>query len=213
MRLTHILMSPVCRLVRLALGEKRIAAEFETASDPTAHLPVLTDDDGASVTGLWAVIDYIEGVYPDPPLVPGEPDARSEALRLLDWTMTKFAEEVTRRILFEKASRVHTGSLSRQSPSMETIRQGRAALKECLVMLGALAEERGFMASREMTLADLALAAHLSALDYYGEMPWMEHPAIAEWYMRIKSRPSFRSLLLDRVPGQPPALHYAELDF
>jgi glutathione S-transferase len=36
---------------------------------------------------------------------------------------------------------------------------------------------------------------------------------MAEWYMRIKSRPSFRLLLLDRVPGQPPALHYAELDF
>jgi glutathione S-transferase len=29
----------------------------------------------------------------------------------------------------------------------------------------------------------------------------------------MKSRPSFRSLLGDRVPGQPPASHYAELDF
>ena len=59
----------------------------------------------------------------------------------------------------------------------------------------------------------LAVAAHLSALDYFGEVPWTDYPPAAEWYLRMKSRPSFRSLLADRVPGQPPAMHYAELDF
>ena len=61
--------------------------------------------------------------------------------------------------------------------------------------------------------ADLALAAHLSALDYYGEVPWTDYPPVTEWYIRMKSRPSFRPLLADRVPGQPPVPHYAELDF
>ncbi|MEP6831412.1 MAG: glutathione S-transferase family protein, partial [Rhizomicrobium sp.] len=53
----------------------------------------------------------------------------------------------------------------------------------------------------------------LSALDYFGEVPWSEFPVTTEWYVRMKSRPSFRSILADRVPGQPPAAHYAELDF
>ena len=96
---------------------------------------------------------------------------------------------------------------------METVRQGRAALSEVLPILGTTAETRGYLVGRELTLADLAVAAHLSAIDYYGEVPWNVFPAVAEWYMRIKSRPSFRSLLSDRVPGQPPVLHYAELDF
>ena len=61
--------------------------------------------------------------------------------------------------------------------------------------------------------ADFAVAAHLSALDYFGEVPWSEYPAAAEWYVRMKSRPSFRSILADRVPSQPPVAHYAELDF
>ncbi|MEY4879354.1 MAG: hypothetical protein RJB62_823 [Pseudomonadota bacterium] len=212
-RLTHILMSPACRLARLALGEKKLAHDLETAADPLSHLPVFTELDGTQVTGVWAIVDCLEGLYPDYPLVPEDQAPRSEALRLLDWAMSKFSEEVTRRILFEKASRSQTGNLLRQPPSMETIRQGRAALKEALQMLGALAEERGFLAGRDMSLADLALAAHLSALDYYGEVRWTDHPAMAEWYMRMKSRPSFRSLLMDRVPGQPPALQYAELDF
>jgi glutathione S-transferase len=57
------------------------------------------------------------------------------------------------------------------------------------------------------------VAAHLSALDYFGEVPWTDHPTASEWYVRMKSRPSFRSILSDRVPGQPPVAHYAELDF
>ena len=69
------------------------------------------------------------------------------------------------------------------------------------------------MPARGAGLGDLAVAAHLSALDYFGEVPWSEFPAASEWYVRMKSRPSFRSLLADRVPGQPPVAHYAELDY
>ena len=97
--------------------------------------------------------------------------------------------------------------------NMETVRLGRTALKLVLPGLGILAESRGFLAGRNVSLADLGVAAHLSALDYYGEVPWAEVPALTEWYSRMKSRPSFRPLLADRAPGQPPVPHYAELDF
>ena len=79
-------------------------------------------------------------------------------------------------------------------------------------VIGGHAESNGCLASRDCTLGDLAVAAHLSAIDYFGEVPWAEFPAVAEWYMRMKSRPSFRTLLGDRVPGQPPVSHYADLD-
>ena len=106
-----------------------------------------------------------------------------------------------------------TGSLVRRPPNMETVRLGRQALKDTLPALGQLAERNGFLACRDVTLADLSLAAHLSALDYFGEIPWTENLPLTEWYTRMKSRPSFRPLLADRVPGQPPVSHYAELDF
>lgn len=212
-RLVHILMSPPCRMVRLMLGEKKVPYTLAPAEDPADHLPVLDDSDGAVLAGTWAIVDYIEGQYPDRPLVPENPDERAEALRLVDWSMSKFNEEVTRRILHEKASRGQTGSLLRQPPNMETIRMGRSSLLVALRGLGPLAEERGFLAGRDLSLADLAFSAHLSALDYYGEVPWPDIPAVAEWYSRIKSRPSFRPLLADRVPGQPPVPHYGELDF
>jgi glutathione S-transferase len=93
------------------------------------------------------------------------------------------------------------------------IRSGREELKTALKAIGTAAETNGNLACRDTTLGDLAVAAHLSALDYFGEVPWTDFPAAAEWYVRMKSRPAFRSLLADRVPGQPPVTHYAELDF
>jgi glutathione S-transferase len=64
-----------------------------------------------------------------------------------------------------------------------------------------------------MTFADLAAAAQLSSLDYLGEVPWEDYPAAKAWYVRLKSRKSFRSLLTDRIIGFAPPPDYANLDF
>src|SRR5262245_24939873 len=154
-RLFHHLMSPPCRLVRLALGEKRVPFDLAAPDDPLAHVPAFADLDGTIATGLWAVIDHIENEYPEPALVPGDASERSEALRLFDWTMSNFHEEVTRRIVFEKASPSYTGNIARRSPNMDTVRAGREALRSSLSRLGALTDTNGFVAGRDLTLADL----------------------------------------------------------
>lgn len=212
-RLTHLVFQPASRLVRLIAGEKRLVLDPHAAEDAKAHLPVFVDLDGTRCEGLWAIIDHLEGNYPEVPLIPEDAAERGEALRWLDWSFAIFGDQVTRRIVHEKANPRFTGAPTRSTPDMNIIRGGRQTLREMLPMLGKIVEERGNLACRLVTLADLALAAHFSALDYFGEIPWDSNPAIREWYTRMKSRPSFRSLLADRVPGQPPQSHYAELDF
>ena len=64
-----------------------------------------------------------------------------------------------------------------------------------------------------MTVADFAAAAHLSCLDYVGDVDWTRNPGLHEWYAKIKSRPAFRSILADLVAGFTPPEHYADLDF
>jgi len=211
-RLVQLLLSPPSRFARLLVAEKRLTCDPANPEDPAAHLPVFVEMDGTTYTGLWAIIDQLEGAYPDNPMVPEDPAARAEAFRLLDWAMGPFHDNVTRRIVYEKASQRYTGAAARRAPDMDTVRQGREALKVALTTIGDTAERHGYLAARECTLADLAVAAHISALDYFGEVPWAEFPLAAEWYVKMKSRPSFRSLLADRVPGQPPVSHYAELD-
>lgn len=211
-RLTHLLLSPPSRFARLLLGEKRLAYDSAQPEDPHGHLPVFVDMDGTRCEGLWAIVDHLEGAYPDQPMVPEDAAARSEALRLLDWAMGPLLESVTRKIVYEKASQRYTGAAIHRAPDMQIVRSGREALKSVLKAMGDAADLHGYLACRDCTVGDLAVAAHLSALDYFGEVPWKEFPSAAEWYLRMKSRPSFRSLLADRVPGQPPVSYYAGLD-
>jgi glutathione S-transferase len=67
----------------------------------------------------------------------------------------------------------------------------------------ALAGRRG----DEISFADVAAAAQLSTVDYFGEAPWEQYPAAKTWYSLMKSRRCFRSILADRVPSRPPPLH------
>ncbi len=212
-RLVHLLLSPTSRLAQLVIGEKRLSCDLSAAEDPHAHLPIFVELDGSRREGLWAIIDHLEGSYPERPLTPEDPSLRAETLRWLDWAMGPFHEQVTQKVVFEKAGQRFTGAPARRTPDMNVIRQGREALKPALGAISAAVESRGNLADRDCTLGDFAVAAHISALDYFGEVPWSEFPHASEWYVRMKSRPSFRSLLADRVPGQPPVLHYAELDF
>ena len=212
-RLIHLMLSPGCRLARLMVAEKRVACDSVQAADGRNPMPVLVEMDGTRCEGVWAILDYLEGHYPDHPLAPEDEGERRQSLRWLDWAMGPFHEQVTQRIVYEKAGQRFTGAPARRGPDKNVIRLGREEIKAALAEIGKAAESNGNLAGRAPSLGDLAVAAHLSTLDYFGEVPWEEYPACTEWYVRMKSRPSFRSILADRVPGQPPVAHYAELDF
>ena len=82
--------------------------------------------------------------------------------------------------------------------------------------LGKLLDQRFWLAGDTMTLADFAAAAHISVLDYIGRVDWnldTRAGALKDWYAKIKSRPAFRSILADQIPGFPQPSHYADLDF
>jgi glutathione S-transferase len=212
-RLIHLVFQPASRLARLVAGEKRLTIDPHPAEDFHAHMPVFVDLDGTRCEGLWAILDHLEGAYPEEPLIPEDARERGEVLRWLDWTITVLGDQVTKKIVYEKANPRYTGAPTRSTPDMNVVRAGRDTLREMIPMLGKAIDENGNLVNRACTIADLALAAHLSALDYFGEVPWDANTPLREWYMRMKSRPSFRSLLADRVPGQPPIKHYADLDF
>ncbi|HTC83334.1 MAG TPA: glutathione S-transferase family protein [Rhizomicrobium sp.] len=212
-RLIHLMLSPSCRLARLLVAEKRVACDPVQAEDARNPMPVFIDMDGTRAEGLWSIVDHLESHYPEHPLAPADDHERRASLRWLDWAMGPLHEQVTQRIVYEKAGQRFTGAPGRRAPDMNIIRAGREELKLALATIGKTAEANGNLSGRNASLGDFAVAAHLSALDYFGEAPWNEFPAAAEWYVRLKSRPSFRSILADRVPGPPPVSHYAELDF
>ena len=225
-----LLHYPLCafsRSIRLALAECGIEstlieerpwewrAEF-LEMNPAGTLPVLVTDEHGPVCGAYAISEYLGDVVgeSDGRLLqpfPGDPAARAEARRLVDWFHRKFHDEVTSYLVEEKVFR-RFGPQS-ASPDMEAMRAGHENLRYHLAYIGHLAETRSWLAGDALSYADLAAAAHLSALDYLGEVPWEDHEAAKSWYALLKSRPSFRPLLQDRVAGFVPSGTYADLDF
>jgi glutathione S-transferase len=98
-------------------------------------------------------------------------------------------------------------------PDTQAIRAGHSNIKVHLDYVGWLVERRNWLGGEEYSLADVAAAAHLSTIDYIGDVPWDDHHPARDWYARIKSRRAFRPVLADHIPGVPPPRYYADPDF
>jgi glutathione S-transferase len=220
LRLLHFPLCPFCRKVRLALHEKEQVAELQAVEpwqqpeelaglNPAAEVPILLDGD-LPVVDSWAICEYLEETRPERRLLGTTPAERAEIRRLIAWFDVKFMREVGDLVWHEKLiKRIREGT----TPDSAAVRTGLANLHAHLDYVSYLFDRRNWLAGEFLSLADLAAAAQISVLDYIGDVPWEKHPEAKLWYARIKSRPSFRPLLQDRLSGLKPATHYDDLDF
>lgn len=222
-KLYHWPMDPVARTVRVALGEKRLPFEgVETRPwsvhpeverlAPGAAPPALIDQttEGRIVLlGSQAMVEFLESAYPSLRLIPASQQDAAEARRLWRWCEDAF-QVVHENLLSE---RITQWVRRDRQPDSAALRKGAHALRGRLTFMNALAEQRSYLGGRHMSVADISAAAHLSCLDYFGDVDWDTVPDLRAWYGRMKSRPSFRPLLEDRVEGTRPAAHYGDLDF
>jgi glutathione S-transferase len=220
LRLYHQPLCPFSRKIRLVLREKNLAAEVVEVEpwqrdpdflrlNPAAEVPVLVDDE-LVVADSSAIADHLNETHGEPELIGRNPRQRNEVRRLVAWFDVKFRRDVTDLLWGEKLLR----RLKRNgTPSSEALRAGAANIRGHLAYIGYLYEDRRWLAGDDLSLADLAAAAHLSVLDYLGDVPWEASAGARDWYAKVKSRPSFRPLLMDRLVGLKPPVHYDDLDF
>jgi len=227
--LFHHPLSPRSRYVRLILSEYGLAARLVEERfwerreeflllNPACELPVLMSDGQPAVPGASIIAEYIEETLPpsqvDDRLLPAKAAQRVEVRRLASWFNDKFHDEVSGPLVLERVYKRHmTREQGGGSPDTESLRAARHNIRYHLAYIGWLVRTRDWLAGDRLSLADVAAAAHLSAVDYLGDVPWNEDEAAKNWYARVKSRPSFRPLLAETLAGIPPAEHYADLDF
>ena len=219
--LLHLPLDPFSRKIRIVLGEKKITAslavepiwerrhEFLTIN-PAGTVPVFIEDDGTTISTSQAIAEYLEETSIEPALIFGTALQRAEIRRLCNWFDVKFNTEVTEYLLGEKLMKRFLGL---GEPSSETIRAGYANIDTHLGYIEYLAEQRAWLAGENFSLADITAASHISCIDYLGDIAWEDYQQAKQWYARIKSRPSFRPLLQDLIPGTQPPDHYKNLDF
>lgn len=215
--LYYLWLHPFSRKVRAVLAEKGLEFDLKVeniwerrteflALNPAGDVPVLIEEDGTTLSHSQVICEYLEEVYPEINLIGDNPVQRSETRRLVNWFDMKFESEVSRNLLNEKLLKPYLKQGAAHAPS---VRAGYANIHYHLDYIGFLTEKRAWLAGDQYSLADIAAAAHLSCIDYLGDVPWEEHPAAREWFEKVTARPSFTALRDDCVPEDSPGAERA----
>lgn len=222
-------MLAAARFIQLVLAELEVKAhtlpflpwdvkESFLALNPLGELPVLVLSEQRRVAGFWASLEYlneVEGMDVASPLMGISVLERAEIRKVIEWFHSKTEAEVTAPLLYEKVFRreySQTQGVS-ASPDTQILSAVRKNLKVHMRYVTHLLASYKWLAGNRFSYADLMAAAHISCLDYLNEIDWSLYPDAKEWYALIKSRPSMRTVLKERVLSIAPPPHYANPDF
>jgi glutathione S-transferase len=219
--LYHLPFSANSRLVRVALSEKNIDVKLIVepiwerrdsflSLNPEGQVPVLLTNQNIPLSGAPVIIEWLEDISSERSLIGKDINFRAEARRIMFWFNNKFSSEVESSIVYEKIMKVFMG---KGNPDANILRVGRKNLITHMQYIDWLSKNRDWLAGTSFSIADISASANLSILDYLGEIKWKDFSYAKEWYARVKSRPSFRSILLDKIPGLLPPKNYSDLDF
>jgi glutathione S-transferase len=176
--------------IQVSLLESEQRNPEHLARNPFGKLPVLELDDGTHLIESLAIIEYLEELHPDPPLIGSTPRERAlvrETERVADLG-----------VLIPVGMIVHaTNSPLGLPPKPEVAGLFRERLPEALQFLDRrLADGRPFLAGERPSVADCTLAAAFQ----FGRFRDVEFDAsfenIARWDEAFRSRPSAKSVLV-----------------
>ncbi len=215
-------LCPFSRKVRLLLGEKGIGYELVRESpwarrdefvdmNPAGQTPVMVDATrNLLLIDSMAIAEYFEETVEKAAMINGTSANRAEIRRLVTWFDTQFYRDVTGPLLYERMEKRVAHGLA---PDARQLREAMKAAIRHLDYTDYLLDHRQWLGGATMSLADLAAAAQISVTDYLGGIDWKGHEQTARWYRGLKSRPSFRPLLSERMEMVSPPQHYDNVDF
>ena len=214
-------LCPFSRKVRLMLGEKGVGYELVRESpwarrdefldmNPAGQTPVMTGAGPAPLIDSQAICEYFEETIESPPLIAGTAAGRAEVRRLVSWFDGRVHMDVVAPLMNE---RMLKRIVDRASPDAKALRGAMKAANSHIDYIDWLLDHRRWLAGSVLSLADLAAAAQISVADYLGGIDWRGHDRTKEWYAALKSRPSFRPLLSERMEIVSPPEHYDKVDF
>lgn len=214
-------LCPFSRKVRFLLAEKAVdytpLLEHPWAHrtaflnlNPAAQTPVMQGPNGEILVDSGAICEFFEETIERPPLLGASAAERAEVRRLVAWFDQKFHAEVGWLLLSE---RMYKRLVWRTAPDAQALRQASRAVDLHLDYIDYLLDHRRWLGGQVFGMADIAAAAHISIADYLNGIDWTAHKQAKIWYSAIKSRPSFRPLLAERMDGVNPPPHYDKLDF
>ncbi len=215
-------LCPFSRKVRLLLGEKAVGYNLVRETpwerrdefldiNPSGRTPVMIEQSlGVTLIDSQAICEYFEETVEASRMISGPAASRAEIRRLTAWFDENFYAEVVLPLMSE---RMFKRLIHRAPPDGPALREAMKAADAHLDYIDFLLDHRRWLGGSTLSLADLAAAAHISVADYLGGCNWSSHKQAKAWYAGLKSRPSFRPLLSERMEVISPPAHYDKVDF
>jgi glutathione S-transferase len=201
--------------VSLARGEQLTPA-FKTMN-PRGVVPVLVHD-GNTIVESSVICAYLDEVFPDPPLMPKSPVERATMrlwCKLPDDILHMACATVSFAISFGRQLKQQAGNgleqrlmkmpdPARRERQRALIEKGietpffRDHIKVFEKTYGEIETQLGkttWLASDMFTLADIEITPYVERIDRLGlAAMWQDRPRLADWFKRIKARPSFKAI-------------------
>jgi glutathione S-transferase len=199
MKLHEFAGAPNPKKVRVYLAEKGISVPSETVNiisgenrqpdflkkNPMGGLPVLELDDGTYLPESLAIIEYIEELNPNPPII-GTAPLESARVRAHE----RLCElSVLGRIagIFQNTHPLFAGRVKQSAEAAET---ARGQLASTLAILDTKIGANKFVAGDQPTIADCTLLAALQFAEFAQVEIDPKFKNIHRWYESFKQRPS-----------------------
>lgn len=173
--------------VNLVEGEQNSAEHL--ARNPFGRVPVLELSDGSYLGESLAIIEYLEELYPEPPMVGHEPLERARVREL---------ERIAELGVLQPVARiVHaTNSPLGHTPNPGIADHFRPALDKAMgVLEGVFADGREFIAGDRCSIADCTLQAAFQFARYGRFDAYESYPRLIRWDEAYRARPAAGTVL------------------
>ena len=190
--------------------------------NPSGVIPTLVHD-GQPVVESSLILYYIDDVFPDPPLMPREPLLRHR-VRLFNKLIDEYVHNSCMILTFATAFRPNFLKMPREAWLAEinkTPIKRRAEYKRSVIehgldsefVIDAVAQHQKLLswmadalaggkhlAGDHFSNADCAVIPYILRLELLKlDGMWAQHPAIADWWARVRVRPSVKATIFDRM--------------
>jgi glutathione S-transferase len=190
--------------------------------NPNGVVPTLVHD-GETIVESSLILYYLDEVFPAPPLMPGEPLQRHR-VRMYNKFIDEYLHNSCTILTFATAFRpaflkmpreawlaeVNKGPLKRRAEykrsviehglDSEFVGEALAHHRKLLSWMNESLGRGAFLAGDSFSNADCAVIPYILRLELLNlARLWEQQPAVAEWWRRMRVRPSVKTAIFDRM--------------
>ena len=194
-------MGPNPHVVRMFLAEKGVSIPLESvdlmagenrrepylAKNAMGQLPTLELDDGATITEITTICEYLEEKHPSPPLIGTTAEERAETRMWVRRVDLNICEPLTNGFRYSQGLRLFENRFRCLPEAADGL---KALAQDNLAKLDGMIADKTFIAGDRLTLADILLFCFLDFGVAVGQPPAAENKNVIAWFDRMKARAS-----------------------